>query len=390
MKKLLTLITLVIATTGATFAQSVAGGSCSELILSEYVEGWGNNKAVEIYNPTPNSIDLSFYQVARYSNGSTSPSPVWLSGTIQPYDVFVVVLDKRDPNGTGLEEPIDAELEAVADLFVNPVFNLPTSALYFNGNDAVALLNNSGTVIDILGRIGEDPGVAWSDQNGTWWTANHTLVRKANIEVGDFNGFDAFMPELEWDSLPVNTFSGLGTHQSTCYTGPCNTPSNVSFSGLNTDYEISESPSVLTGTPSGGTFHGPGVSGNQFDPSSAGLGQHSIVYTYTNGNGCTGAFALCTTVDFNVGIGGTEIESTEGLDVYPNPSTGRFTLSLEDVTGVVRYSVYDAQGKEIAFDAFVANGITQETIDLTDFAEGVYTLQLSTTKGSFTDKLVKD
>jgi gliding motility-associated-like protein len=42
--------------------------------------------------------------------------------------------------------------------------------------------------------------------------------------------------------------------------------------------------SVVAGTPA---FSGPGVSGNgQFDPSSAGLGIHSLVYTYTGNNGC--------------------------------------------------------------------------------------------------------
>ena len=38
---------------------------CSDLIISEYVEGWSNNKALEIYNPTPNTIDLSQYIVVR-------------------------------------------------------------------------------------------------------------------------------------------------------------------------------------------------------------------------------------------------------------------------------------------------------------------------------------
>ena len=32
---------------------------CSELFISEYAEGWSNNKAIEIYNPTGADIDLS-------------------------------------------------------------------------------------------------------------------------------------------------------------------------------------------------------------------------------------------------------------------------------------------------------------------------------------------
>lgn len=48
-------------------------------------------------------------------------------------------------------------------------------------------------------------------------------------------------------------------------------------------------PSVLSGTPPGGAFGGPGVSGNMFDPAAAGAGTHNITYSITDSNGCTGA-----------------------------------------------------------------------------------------------------
>jgi hypothetical protein len=45
----------------------------------------------------------------------------------------------------------------------------------------------------------------------------------------------------------------------------------------------------LTGneSPAGGLFTGTGVSGNFFDPAMAGLGSHTITYTYTDPNGCS-------------------------------------------------------------------------------------------------------
>ena len=73
------------------------GQDCSQLFFSEYVEGWSNNKALEIYNPTGEEIDLSSYSISRYANGGTSPSTTQLSGTISPYGTFVVGLDKQDP-----------------------------------------------------------------------------------------------------------------------------------------------------------------------------------------------------------------------------------------------------------------------------------------------------
>ena len=53
---------------------------------------------------------------------------------------------------------------------------------------------------------------------------------------------------------------------------------------------------TLTGTPTGGTFSGPGVSGNQFCPANANIGTNTITYTVTQG-GCT--FSTTTSVIVN-------------------------------------------------------------------------------------------
>jgi hypothetical protein len=39
-----------------TFLSQISFAQCSDLFISEYVEGSGNNKAIEIYNPSTNSI----------------------------------------------------------------------------------------------------------------------------------------------------------------------------------------------------------------------------------------------------------------------------------------------------------------------------------------------
>ena len=54
MKK--TLLFIGALTFGANLAQAQ---TCSEIFISEYVEGSGNDKAIELYNPTANSINLS-------------------------------------------------------------------------------------------------------------------------------------------------------------------------------------------------------------------------------------------------------------------------------------------------------------------------------------------
>jgi len=212
MKKLVLLSLAVIASFNLQAQQD-----CSDLFISEYVVGSGNNRALELYNPTQAAIDLSGYKVGRFRDGSGTPMLVNLSGTIPSLGTYVIVVDKRDPNGTGFEESVDPALLAVADAFVNPVYVQADSPFYFNGDDAVPLIKGDGTtLVDLVGKIGEDPGTAWSDANGTWWTTDKTLVRKANVKKGVTVNPATFMVEAEWDSLSEDTFTELGWHTCVC------------------------------------------------------------------------------------------------------------------------------------------------------------------------------
>jgi len=183
MKTLLPIILFVVFPF-LTFAQS------SDLFISEYVEGTGNNKAIEIYNATGFTIDLADYSIDIYTNGATTPTmQIALSGTLVDGDVFVVV-----------NTSADATLLAYGDM---------TGNCYWNGNDAI-VLTHFGDSIDHLGQVGFDPGTEWGTGDVT--TANHTLRRKDAITDGDPTFGDPFDPSIEWDGFPVDTFDGLGWH----------------------------------------------------------------------------------------------------------------------------------------------------------------------------------
>ncbi len=233
----------LLSMTAIFFAIALNAQECTDLFISEYVEGSGNNKAIELYNP----IDLSTYQLVRYSNGGYEPHAVGLTGTIDPKSTFVVVLDKRDPNGTGFEQPIDSALMEKADIFLCPVYEV-NRMMYFNGNDAVTLEKTTGEVIDIFAFIGppmtsDDNG--WGNLNDTtitynsqgnptqytisnyivgplfWlaWTKDHTLIRKTNVSYGVTENPDPyFIVDQQWDSIPENTFDSLGSHYCDCTT----------------------------------------------------------------------------------------------------------------------------------------------------------------------------
>jgi hypothetical protein len=138
-----------------------------------------------------------------------------------------VVLDKRDPNGSGYETPVDSVLMALADTFLCPVYEI-NKTMYFNGDDAMALEKSNGMLVDLIGRIGEDPGLGWTDDadcasapftsacGATPWTANHTLVRKYFVENGVSANPQYFDVSMQWDSLPIDTFDSLGFHSGAC------------------------------------------------------------------------------------------------------------------------------------------------------------------------------
>jgi uncharacterized protein len=161
------------------------------LIISEYIEGSGNNKAVELYNGTSSSIDLSSYQLEIYHNGTNTPGPaITLPAVISPGGTYIVA----HPSATN----------TITDLA-----NKTTGNIDFNGDDAV-VLRSGDTIVDCLGQVGFDPGTEWGSNLTS--TADNTLRRKPDVLFGDTNAFDTFDPAVEWDGYANNTFDGLGSH----------------------------------------------------------------------------------------------------------------------------------------------------------------------------------
>ena len=208
-----------------------SSAQCTDLFISEYLEGWSNNKAIEIYNPTDAAVDLADYRLERYSNGATTAQDnqkVDLSGTLEANSVVVVVLDKQDPDGVDFEAPVWDELAEAADLWVCPVYE-ENNTMYFNGNDAMVLRKiSTNAAIDIFGKIGEDPGeTGWAEM-----TQNHSLVRKEAVTQGDTDALNDFLVVDEWngtiwssDSLNYTldvVFANLGSHTCNCGTTEVN------------------------------------------------------------------------------------------------------------------------------------------------------------------------
>lgn len=176
-----------------------AAAPATELLISEYVEGSSNNKAVEVYNGTGAAVDLSGYQLrVAFNGGATASLTIDLTGQVAAGDVHVVAAS----NAVGA-------VTAVADQ--------TTGSGLWNGDDAIALVHD-GVVVDSLGQRGFDPGTEWG--SGAVSTQDATLRRLPSVCEGDRTDDDVFDPSVQWQGLVSDTFDGLGSHTADCADGP--------------------------------------------------------------------------------------------------------------------------------------------------------------------------
>jgi hypothetical protein len=166
--------------------------NCSELFISEFLEGDLLNKAVEIYNPKEESVNLTGYTLSVYANGSTEATFIHeLSGSLPAYHTYVVC------NAGSLQAVLD-------------IANATSDVCSFNGNDALVLAYE-GLPIDIIGVVGEDPQGPWAVGEGA--TENYTLVRKSSVQTPSLEWTESVN---QWDVYAEDTISEIGEHNSVC------------------------------------------------------------------------------------------------------------------------------------------------------------------------------
>ena len=200
MKKLYILLLSLITT--ASFSQA------TDLFFSQYGEGSGNNKFLEIYNGTGQDVDLSNYAFPSVGNAPNVPGTheYWNEfpegAVIANGDVYVIAHPSAVP-----------EILATAD---------HTHQYLSNGDDGYALAlgsEESYTYIDFIGDFNGDPGDGWDVAGVVEATKDHTLTRKSSICQGNPD-WDASRgtneEDSEWIVTMQNDSSGLGSHVAEC------------------------------------------------------------------------------------------------------------------------------------------------------------------------------
>ncbi len=121
------------------------------------------------------------------------------------------------------------------------------------------------------------------------WTSNPMAVINGNTFNPMASGANSYT--LTYTHTDANNCTNTDTRTVTVHPLPVITVGNATYCNA---------PGLVplpTATPAGGTWSGPGVSGNQFNPVAAGVGTHMLTYTYTNPTtGCTNTAISTITV----------------------------------------------------------------------------------------------
>ena len=354
----------------AVFADAVSSNA-TDLFISEYIEGSSNNKAIEIYNGTGASVDLSAYTLKQAYNGGGwdihLSYSLPLSGTLANNDVFIVA-----------NSAADATILSQADLSI--AYNaeaqggrFPT----FTGNDAVGLFKN-GALIDVFG----DPNNSATIPVAGYVTygQDHTIVRKPSVNSGNTNwtiSSGTNTSDSEWIGYAQDTWTYLGSHTFTSGTSAtgyistcCADAAVVTLTPTASSINMPESGDATTtiafsqsgggagtwGTPSVTRLSGTGtatvtINGTNIDFSTTGVGEYEVSIAYTQNCEKVGkttitvtALPVITLTDvtslvFNATCGATDTISL-GVSAY-NCGTNAINLAIGG-TDASRFAVTPA------------------------------------------------
>ncbi len=140
-------------------------------------------------------------------------------------------------------------------------------------------------------------------------------------------------------------------------------------------------------SPAGGSYSGTGVVGTDFDPMVAGIGNHTIYYSFTDSvTMCSGMDSVQINVKSCVGIEDNSHATT--LSVYPNPVHDMLRIYMSSGNSIAGIHLESITGEELLY--LPIEGMNYASVDMSSFAMGCYLLKINTANGiTITRQLIK-
>lgn len=235
-------------------------------------------------------------------------------------------------------------------------------------------------VMDVTTCGGNDGGIMISVSGGT---AGYTYLWNNSATTEDVAG------------LSSGTYSVIVTDANGCMDSTAvltvNDPAApvVTYAeAADTICQTTTAPFALgVASPAGGTFSGPGVTSNTFDPMQASIGWNVITYTYTDSlTNCSSSAVDSIFVDVCTGV--SAVNSVTEVNVYPNPTDGAINLNFGADAGDVVVTITDAAGRTVYMSS--ENNVTAGTVKQIQIEEasGIYLLHVNGSQMNYTQRVV--
>jgi hypothetical protein len=182
---------------------------------------------------------------------------------------------------------------------------------------------------------------------------------------------DIFDPSVGTQTLTYTIGVGTTCESSASAIATVNSAPNVSFvASPSVVCVYNPSYALIGGLPAGGSYTGTAVTAGVFDPSVAGVGVETIVYDYTDGNGCSGSASSTITID---GCASVNELSTLTSVIYPNPAATSFNIKFSATISEFALRLVDVSGKTMEI-SIQQTGDNTFVVDLKSAKTGIYFL----------------
>ncbi len=171
----------------------------SDLMITKYIEGKSNNRALEIFNGTGKTVNLDGYRLLMESNGA---------GGLTACEFRFPDKDLEAGKCYTIANAQFGAVRDIADKTIGYQDGGYANIMTFTGDDAIGLFNPDGELIDLVGYESIDVNDRVS---GVWGT-----------DVSYYRRPESYMPTpkfypSEWISHPMDYCEGFGTHEMDRY-----------------------------------------------------------------------------------------------------------------------------------------------------------------------------